>query len=49
VSVPQVSRQLGHANSQVTMSVYAHVLGRGDAAVPEALGRALARSASPGG
>lgn len=43
VSVPQVSRQLGHANSQVTMSIYAHALGRGDAAVPEALGRAFAR------
>ncbi len=39
--VPQVTRRLGHANSAITMSVYAHVLEADDRQTTEALKRAL--------
>ena len=40
--VPAVSARLGHANPSITMSVYAHAIGKGDAAAAEAIGRVLA-------
>jgi integrase len=43
VAVTQVSRQLGHAHAGITMSVYAHCLGRGDGAVAQALENSLSR------
>lgn len=39
--VPAVSKRLGHANAGVTMTVYAHAIGQGDAGAAEAIGRAL--------
>lgn len=39
--VPLVSARLGHANPGVTMEVYAHYLGRGDAEAARAIGKAL--------
>jgi integrase len=41
--IPAVSQRLGHANSGITMSVYAHALGKGDEAATEAIERALRR------
>lgn len=41
LSVPEVSRRLRHAHPGVTMAVYAHALGRDDAAAAEAMARAL--------
>lgn len=41
VPIPAVSARLGHANSAVTMSVYAHHLGKGDAAATAAIEKAL--------
>jgi integrase len=43
VSIPEVSQRLGHANPAITMSVYAHALGKDDSQVTKAIGRALAR------
>ena len=40
--VPAVSARLGHANPSITMAVYAHAIGKGDAAAAEAIGRVLA-------
>ena len=39
--IPAVSQRLGHANSAITMSTYAHYLGRDDTQATEAIGRAL--------
>ena len=39
--IPAVSQRLGHANAAITMSTYAHYLGRDDAPATEAIGRAL--------
>lgn len=41
--VPAVSQRLGHANSAITMSTYAHFLAGDDSQATEAIGRALAR------
>jgi len=41
LSVPQVSRRLGHANPAITLSIYAHVVRRDDRAAAEAIGRAM--------
>ena len=41
--IPDVSRRLGHANSAITMSIYAHAISGDDSAATEAIGRALAR------
>lgn len=43
LSVPEVSRRLGHAHPGVTMAVYAHALERDDAAAAEAIARALGK------
>jgi integrase len=43
--IPAVSARMGHANSAITMSVYAHVIDQGDTAATEAIGRALRRAA----
>ena len=40
--IPEVSQRLGHSNSSVTMSVYAHALGRSDARATEAISQAMA-------
>lgn len=40
-----VSARLGHANPQVTMSIYAHALAGQDAQAAQAIGRALAVNA----
>ncbi len=42
VPVTAVSARLGHANPQVTMSIYAHALAGQDAQAAQAIGRALA-------
>ena len=39
--IPAVSKRLGHANAGVTMTVYAHAIGQGDAGAADAIGRAL--------
>ncbi len=39
--IPTVSKRLGHANAGVTMTVYAHAIGQGDAGAADAIGRAL--------
>ena len=39
--IPDVSRRLGHANSAITMSVYAHAISGDDSAATEAIGRAI--------
>ena len=39
--VPAVSRRLGHANSAITMSVYAHALERQDEEAALAIGKAM--------
>ncbi len=41
--IPAVSQRLGHANSAITMAVYAHALSKDDSAATAAIGRALAR------
>ncbi len=41
--IPAVSQRLGHANSAVTMAIYAHALNKDDSAATAAIGRALAR------
>jgi len=45
--VPAVSARLGHANPQITMSVYAHALPAQDQQSADAIGRALAVQAGP--
>lgn len=47
VPVPAVSARLGHANPQVTMSIYAHALAGQDAVAATAIGRVLERSIVP--
>ncbi len=42
VAIPAVSQRLGHANSAITMAVYAHAIGKDDSAATEAIERALA-------
>lgn len=42
--VPEVTRRMGHANSAITMGVYAHVVRKDDAAATEAIGRVLGAS-----
>ncbi len=44
--VPAVSKRLGHAHAGVTMAVYAHAIGQGDAGAAEAIGRALGKNAN---
>lgn len=39
--VPMVSQRLGHANPGITMSIYAHAIGREDGAATRAIGRAM--------
>ncbi len=39
--VPVVAHRLGHANSAITMAVYAHVVQRQDDAAADAIGRAM--------
>jgi integrase len=41
LSVPAVSKRLGHAHAGVTMAVYAHAIGQGDGGAADAIGRAL--------
>lgn len=41
--LPQVAARLGHANSQITASIYAHTVGRRDDAAAEAIGKAMQR------
>ncbi len=43
LSVPEVSRRMGHAHSGVTMAVYAHVVSPDDGAAADAMARALGR------
>lgn len=42
LSIPDVSRRLGHASPAITMSTYAHVVKADDRGAAEAIGRALA-------
>ena len=44
LAVPAVSRRLGHANSAITMSVYAHALERHDEKAAQAIGEVLGRN-----
>lgn len=39
--VPAVSQRLGHANSAITMAVYAHAIGKDDSAATAAIARAI--------
>ncbi len=39
--IPAVSQRLGHANSAVTMAIYAHAIGKDDSAATEAIERAI--------
>ena len=41
--IPAVSQRLGHANAAITMSVYAHALGKDDSHVTAAIAQALSR------
>lgn len=41
VSIPQVSKRLGHATPAITLGIYAHVVRRDDAAATEAIARAM--------
>ena len=43
--VTGVSRRMGHANSGITMTVYAHAIGQSDEAATEAIRRALSADA----
>ena len=45
LSLPEVSRRLGHANTQITAAVYSHALGADDSRAAAAIGRALAGGA----
>jgi integrase len=42
LSIPDVSRRLGHASPAITMTTYAHVVRADDRGAAEAIGRALA-------
>jgi integrase len=42
LSIPEVSKRLGHASPAITMSVYAHDLGESDANATDAIARVLA-------
>jgi integrase len=39
--IPAVSQRLGHANSAITMAVYAHAIGKDDSAATQAIARAI--------
>ena len=41
LSIPAVSQRLGHANSAITMAVYAHAIGRSDDEATAAIARAI--------
>jgi integrase len=41
ITLPDVSRRLGHANVSITATIYAHALEKNDAHVADAIGRAV--------
>lgn len=41
ITLPDVSRRLGHANVSITATIYAHALGADDGHVADAIGRAV--------